>query len=356
MQLFGLGRPQPALGVDIGVNAVHAVQLIPHEDRYRIGCVAQLQIPATIMAEDEINDIGQLGTMLKQLRQQCGQQVREVVTAVAGTQVISKIISVTAGLSETAIAEQIEVEADSLIPFPLNEVSYDFESLGPTEDGTQERILVTAARTESINGRVEALNAAGFQTRIVDVEAQALWRATQHLLPHQHPQVIGHDQPLLLLDINPTNMLLLVMKGDEVLFSRHHNIGTDNLLKLLTDKQTPTALVFEQLQQDDLTSFSELSLADFTGNMWQQITRSLQLYQSSTSGTADFSGLVLSGIGAEWPLVQRFLQQQVSYPVVVLDPFALYPLPEGSQHLATHGPRYVQAIGLALRSFSAWHT
>ncbi|RUO64008.1 type IV pilus assembly protein PilM [Pseudidiomarina planktonica] len=360
MQLTRFQKPQPALGVDIGTDAVRAIQLLPVENSYSIGCAAELSVPSNVMAEDEVTDIGQLGTILKQLRQYCGAQVRDVVSAVAGTQVISKIMMISPGLDEQAIADQIEVEAESLIPFPLNEVSYDFESLGenPTNPN-QERILVTAARSESINARVEAFRNAGFDTRIMDVESQALLRCCQYVLPHQHPHLLAQEKPLLLLDIAESHLLLLVVKGDEILFSRHHGMGTDALIKPLSSgaDATPETLVFEQLQHGELEGFSELIIADFCANLWQQLSRSLQLYSSSTSGSqTDFSGLAISGSGAQLPLIHEYLQQQSKYPVAVVDPFALFELAPALNHMKSHGPRFVQATGLALRSFSAWHT
>jgi len=357
MSLFRFRQPQPALGVDISTDAIRAIQLVPQADSYSIGCAAEIEVPANIMAEDEITDIGQLGKVMQQLRRHCNAQIKDAVTAVAGTQVISKIIVVERELDDTAITDQIELEAESLIPFPLNEVSYDFESLGPNPNNeNQERILVTAARTESINARVEALKQAGFTTRIMDVESQALLRCCQHVLPHQHPHLVAHDQPLLLLDIAESNMLLLVIRGEEILFSRHHSTGINNLMKTLVDKDTPAAIVFEQLQANETEHFSALMLQDFLGNMWQQLSRSLQLYSSSGGTPADFSGLALTGRGAELPCIQQYLQTQVEYPVATVDPFALFHLAEPLQHLAKHGPRFAQATGLALRSQSLWHT
>lgn len=357
MSLFRFRQPQPALGVDISTDAIRAVQLIPNNDSYDIGCATEIEVPANIMAEDEITDIGQLGKVMQQLRRHCHAQIKDAVTAVAGTQVISKIIMVERELDDNAITDQIELESESLIPFPLNEVSYDFESLGvnPSNEN-QERILVTAARTESINARVEALKQAGFTTRVVDVESQALVRCCQHVLPHQHPHLVAHEKPLLLLDIAESNMLLLVVSGEEILFSRHHTTGVNNLLKALADKQTPAHVIFEQLQANETENFSELMLQDFLGTLWQQLSRSLQLYSSSGGAPADFSGLALTGCGAELPCIQRFLQDQVEYPVASVDPFALFSLAEPLKHLRTHGPRFAQATGLALRSQSLWHT
>ena len=77
-----------------------------------------------------------------------------------------------ASLSDDELASQIEVEADSLIPYPLSEVSMDFEKqdLNPN-DPSKVNVLLSAARTESVQSRVSALDAGNFATKVVDVES-----------------------------------------------------------------------------------------------------------------------------------------------------------------------------------------
>ena len=81
-------------------------------------------------------------------------------------------------LSDAELESQIEIEADSLIPYPLDEVSLDFEKLSTNEaDPSKMNVLLSAARTESVEARVGALEAANLTAKVVDVESYALSRA-----------------------------------------------------------------------------------------------------------------------------------------------------------------------------------
>ena len=56
---------------------------------------------------------------------------------------------------------QVELQADQYIPFPMDEVSYDFEVLGPSDkDPETNDVLLVATRTENVEQRQAAVKAA----------------------------------------------------------------------------------------------------------------------------------------------------------------------------------------------------
>ena len=58
------------------------------------------------------------------------------------------------------------MQADQYIPFPMEEVSYDFEVLGPSEkDPEMLDVLLVATRTENVEQRQAAVQAAGPRPR-----------------------------------------------------------------------------------------------------------------------------------------------------------------------------------------------
>ncbi|WP_235689079.1 pilus assembly protein PilM, partial [Aeromonas veronii] len=94
-------------------------------------------------------------------------------TAVTGSNVITKVIQIDARLSDKELESQVQLEAEQIIPFPLDEVSLDFEVLSTNNSEDRQDVLLSAARTESVNGRVSALAEAGIAVKVVDVGAHA---------------------------------------------------------------------------------------------------------------------------------------------------------------------------------------
>ncbi|MDX1706042.1 type IV pilus assembly protein PilM [Pseudidiomarina sp.] len=362
MGLFGLGKT-PGLGIDINTDAVKALELLPQGDSYQITRVAELPLPKNLITDDEITDIEQLSKTLQQLRKKTGSSQRDVVAAVSGSQAISKQIAVGNELDDDAIAEKIESEAEALIPFPIAEVRYDFESLGEHPTLTnQQRILVTATRTVSVDSRVEALEQAGFKVKIMDVDSQAILRSCNYLLPHMAPEMLENSLPVLVLDISVTAIHTIVIAQGEVTFSRFQSGGLQPLLKALDEEENGDGEgseahreILARLRAGEIDDNTSLVIHDALTNLWSQVNRGIQIYQSSAPKKG-FAGVVLVNTGGMLPVLKDFIDQQIDQPVLSLNPFDHFELADSYSHLRAHGPRFVEVLGLALRSFTPWHT
>ena len=356
MGLFGLGKA-PGLGVDLSVDTIKALELTAHGESYTISQLAELQLPENLITEDDITDVERLGKQLEKLRKKLGSKTKQVVAAVSGNQAISKQIAVSADLDDEAIAEKIEAEAEALIPFPINEVRYDFESLGPHPSlAGQQRVLVTATRTVTVDTRVEALEQGGFEVKIMDVDTQAILRACNHLLPHLAPDLVDNEQPLLIIDLSVTGLHMMIVEQGEISYTRYQSEGLERLFNGLDeDKSISHSELFAKFRANELDGFPELFIADYLSGLWTQISRGVQLYKNNLL-EAGFAAMVVVNSGAMVPAVLETLKSNVQYPVLPLNPFDHFELPESSAHLHPHGPRFVEALGLALRSFTPWHT
>jgi type IV pilus assembly protein PilM len=125
------------------------------------------------LVDYEIQDIETVGNVIAKIRKKINLSVKFAAAAVSGQTVITKIIYMDATLSEEELANQIEIEADNLISYPLDEVSLDFESLDVNKsDPTKIDVLLSAARTESIEARVAALEYVGFEAKVLQAQQQ----------------------------------------------------------------------------------------------------------------------------------------------------------------------------------------
>ena len=83
-------------------------------------------------------------------------------------------------MSERDLEGQVEIQADQYIPFPMEEVSFDYEIVGPNENDPELMdVLLVATRTDNVEQRQVAVEGAGLKAHIVDVEAFALENACQ---------------------------------------------------------------------------------------------------------------------------------------------------------------------------------
>ena len=209
-------------------------------------------------------------------------------------------------------------------------------------------MLLSAARTESVNGRVSALTEAGMNTMVVDVGAHALGRAVLACLP----ELQTWDKPVGIVDIGASAMTFAALLRGEVVYSRLQNFGGDQYSQALASFYSMSLDEAELAKvQGRLPADHEVDvLLPHLNTLVLQVKRNVQLFCSS-SGNKELSKLVLTGGGSLLPGLVGQLGSELNCEVLHPDPFALFGKPRGEGGLI-HGAKYMAAFGLALRSFT----
>ena len=198
----------------------------------------------------EIQDIEAVGNVIAKIRQSIPMKAKEAAAAVSGQTVITKIIYMDVSLNEEELASQIEIEADSLIPYPLDEVSLDFETLDVNEsDPSKVNVLLSAARTESIEARVAALEAGDFIAKVIDVESYAVSRS-HDLCLSQLPDDAA-DKTVAIVDIGATMTLFSVTKAGKHLYSRDQMFGGEQYTRSIVSYYNKS---FEEAEEAKITN------------------------------------------------------------------------------------------------------
>ena len=193
--VFSRKKPQ-LLGLDISSTAVKLLELSQQSgrggSRYRVESYAVEPLSPNAVVEKNIADVEEVGKAIRNVVRKAGTRTKHAAVAVSGSAVITKIISMPASLSDGEMEAQIQLEADQYIPYPLEEVNIDFEIQGPSEKNPEMvDVLLAASRSENVDDRVAALEVAGLDCEIVDVEAYAMENACA-MLVDQWPQ--GGDE------------------------------------------------------------------------------------------------------------------------------------------------------------------
>ncbi|WP_447503084.1 pilus assembly protein PilM, partial [Acinetobacter pittii] len=89
--------------------------------------------------------------------------------------VIHKTIEMDADMNDDEREVQIRLDAEQYIPFPLDEVSLDFEVLPDRlPNPNRVNVLLVATRTENVETRVEVLELVDLTPKLADVESYAV--------------------------------------------------------------------------------------------------------------------------------------------------------------------------------------
>ena len=171
---FGKRKSTRVLGLDISSTTVKLLELSYSGERYRVESYGVVSLPADSVIEKSVNDIAGVSNAIRSVMEQSKAKLKVVAAAVAGSSVITKVIEMPEGLSDDNMETQLTLEADQYIPYPLEEVSIDFEVQGPAATPGKVDVLLAACRRETIDSRADAINSAGLEAKIVDVEAYAM--------------------------------------------------------------------------------------------------------------------------------------------------------------------------------------
>src|ERR1700742_2473128 len=190
---------RPLLGLDITTSSVKLIELARAGGQSGVEAYAPDPTPQNAINEKAIVDAEAVGEAIRRAVKRAGAKSGEVAIAISGDAAITKVIQMPRSLRNADLEAQVEMQADQYIPLPMDEVSYDFEVLGPSEkDPETNDVLLVATRTENVEQRQAAVKAAGLNAKIVDVEAFALANACK-LMTHQMPDG-GIDRSIAVLD------------------------------------------------------------------------------------------------------------------------------------------------------------
>lgn len=344
----------PLIGLDISSTSVKLLELGQSGNRYRVESYAVVPLPQSAVEEKNIADVDAVGAAIKRAVSRAGTRTKNAAVAVAGSAVITKVITMPANLSDDELADQIQLEADQYIPYPREEVNLDFEVIGPSEkqEGTVD-VLLAASRSENVDVRVAALELGGLNARIVDVEAFAM-EAAFSLLASQLPDN-GVGKTIAVIDVGATMTTLSVSHDFKVIYTREQVFGgkqlTDEIMRRYGLSYEEAGLAKKQGGLPD--NYEPEVLLPFKEAMAQQVSRSLQFFFSSSQHNS-VDHIVLAGGCAAIPGVDALIEDKIGITASVANPFADMSLtsrinPEG---IRADASSLMIACGLAMRRFS----
>lgn len=341
------------LGIDISSTSVKLIELSRSGSRYKVEAYAVEPLPPNAIVEKNIAELEMVGQALSRLVTKARTSVKQVAVAVAGSAVITKTVEMDAGLSDDELENQLKIEADQYIPYPLEEVAIDFEVQGPAARSSDRvNVLLAACRKENVEVREAALALAGLTAKVVEIEAYALERAYS-LLAEQ----LGdgeEDLTVAVVDIGATMMTLSVLHNGQTIYTREQMFGGKQLTEEI---QRRYGLSVEEAglakKQGGLPDdYENEVLNPFKDAVVQQVSRSLQFFFAAGQ-YSDVDYIVLAGGTSSIVGLDQLIQQKIGTPTLVANPFANMTLSNkvSAGALASDAPSLMIACGLAMRSF-----
>lgn len=261
-----------------------------------------------------------LGSLVAELRVK-GSDVRDVVS---GQQVFIRFIKLPP-IESDDMDQLVGYEAQQHIPFPMDDIIWDYQELPASEIGDKE-VLLVAIKKEHLDSLNDQVESNGLQTRSVDCSITSLYNAFRHSYPLE-------TEPVMILDIGA--------KTTDIIFSEKQRFFTRSVT-------AAGALVTNSISRDmhipfkdaealkinsgviSLTnghtegmSEQDAALAAIIRNamsrLGSEIQRTINLYRAQYHGNAPVKAYICGG-GSLLTYTPEFLQETLGIPVEYLNP------------------------------------
>ena len=279
--------------------------------------------------------------------------------ALAGQSVFSRFVKLPA-VEQEKIEQIISFEAQQNVPFPIDEVVWDYQVVGGGLD-EQIQVVLVAIKVDLLDEINSGVEETGLHTSIVDVAPMALYNAFRY----NYTDLSGCS---LLVDIGARTTNVLFIEPRKV-FSRSLPIGGNSITAAIAKEfREPFAAAELRKRRDgfvslggayaepanpDVARVSKIARSTMT-RLHAELMRSISHYCAQQQGSRP-ERVFLCGGSAGMPYMREFFNEKLQLPVEFFNPLrnvaAAEPAPVAelarSEHLLG------EVVGLALRSVSS---
>jgi type IV pilus assembly protein PilM len=345
------------LAADFGAATLKVAEFEPNE----AGGLRLRQYGFRALGQEGLQESTRESALLKafqDLLANGGFESKQVNVCAPGFHVFSKFVKLPP-VDTSKVTQIIQYEAQQNVPFPLEEVVWDYQILGAAATGELE-VLLVAIKADIVEGLFRTSDAAGTKLSLVDVSPAALANAFRY----NYGDLEGCS---MLLDIGAKTSNLLFFDKENV-YARGINIGANSITvdfakesKLPWDQAETTKIdqgfvslggAYEEPEDPHQQAISKISRQVMT-RLHIQVNQTIQFYRGQQGGAAPVR-LFLSGGASTLPYTAQFFAEKLNLPVEYFNPLRNVQIDPAVniEELAKVGHQMGELVGLGLRNLA----
>ena len=279
--------------------------------------------------------------------------------AVAGQSVFARFVKLPV-VEEEKIERIIAFEAQQNVPFPIDEVVWDYQLVGGGAD-EQMQVVLVAIKSDLLEGINAAVEAAGLRPAVIGVANMALYNAFRY----NYSDVIDSS---LVVDIGARTTNLLFIEPGKI-FSRSVPIGGSSVTSALAKEFNEPFSAAETRKRDsgfvslggayadpadaDIARMSKIIRSTMT-RLHAEIMRSISHYRTQQQGKAP-ARIYLCGGSSGMPYMREFFQEKLQVPIEFFNPVRNVAIANeaDARQIARSAHLLGEVVGLALRAVAS---
>lgn len=348
-------KKKALLGVDITSSAVKVLELSKKDGRYQVEAYATELLPENAIVQRAINEDEAVVDAVRRAVIRARAGAKKAAIAVPVSAAITKVIQVDGSLDEEDMDYQVRLEAEQIIPFPIDEVAIDWEVTGKTENGEDTvDVLMAASRLDVVERRKDAVDLADLDVSVVDVEQFCLARSYELLRDQLVIDNEGGEETVVIVDIGAESTSIVVLHNGKLIYTREQMFGGNALIAELARSLSVSMEEAKEMMRSGALpdNYHTEILEPFRNSVVDQISQIIQVFYSSSQYN-DVDAIILAGGTSSIPLLADIVTEKLGVTTVLANPFANMTLSNkvNPTMLNNDAPSLLIACGLAMRSF-----
>jgi len=312
------------LALNLGTQTITLAEFQAHQGgglvlaRYKQGRI--LGDPAV-----DTTRVGQTKLEIQQLAGELGIKGGKVNYALASHVIFTRPVRLPVVNDATQVEQIVGFEAQQNVPYPIDQVVWDWQLLDAGTNGQME-VILAAIKSDLLNEINDSVENGGLVANLVDIAPMALYNAYRYNYPDEQGCT-------LLVDIGSRTTNLLFIEPGKI-FPRRLNIGGSvvtgaiakefNLsftaadTRKMADGFVSLGAGYAEPEDAEVARISKIIRNQMT-RLHQDIARSITFYRSEHGGSQPLR-VLLAGGGASTPYMQEFFQEKLQMDVEFFNP------------------------------------
>jgi type IV pilus assembly protein PilM len=301
----------------------------------------------------------QITATIREILNELGIKSANVNYAVAGQSVFARFVKLPS-VEEEKIDRIIAFEAQQNVPFPMDEVVWDYQLVGGGAD-EQLQVVLVAIKSDLLEGINAAVEAAGLRPTVIGIANMALYNAFRY----NYSDVTDSS---LVVDIGARTTNLLFIEPGKI-FSRSVPIGGSSVTAALAKEFNEPFAAAETRKREsgfvslggsyadpadvDIARMSKIIRSTMT-RLHAEIMRSISHYRSQQQGKAP-ARIYLCGGSSGMPYMREFFQEKLQVPIEFLNPVRNVAIANEAdpRRIARSAHLLGELVGLGLRAVAS---
>lgn len=309
------------LAIDIGSSSIKLAEIDLSEEKPVLKSLAVTAIPGGVFNNNEISDTQEVANLIKTLIAKTGTESTKVAFCLPGPAAFVK--RMTTGFSTLKeFDETISFEAANYIPDDLTSVRFDYQVLRHDDDKKSMDVLLVAVKNEIVDSFLQAINLAGLQPVIADID----YFPISNIFEINYPEV-AEEKSVAIIEVGARYARVCILEKGVLLFSGDIAAGSKVYNEVLKDQLGLNSAQAESVKAGNFSgiegveeSSAKAALEAGLEQLATELNRQMKFFIGAAELSGDLDEVYLTGGALQVDGLAKVLSEKMNKPCHVLDP------------------------------------